>query len=217
MRRIFGAKKKVVEAPTLEETTDKLNSRGDTLDEKIKKLEGEMAKYRTQLKKTKPGPAQTGIKQRAMRVLKQKKMYEQQRDQLANQSFNLEQVSFATENMKTTQSTVASMKAANAGIKKEFKSIDLNEIEALQDDMADMLDMSNEIQETLGQTFGVPDDIDEDELMCELDALEDDMGDETEAVPSYLQEDPTEELELPSAPEGELAREEGIAAPKTEA
>jgi charged multivesicular body protein 5 len=33
-------------------------------------------------------------------------------------------------------------------------------------------DISNEINETLGQSYGVPDEIDESELMGELDALE---------------------------------------------
>ena len=31
--------------------------------------------------------------------------------------------------------------------------------------MMDMMDVSNEIQETLGRSYNVPDDIDEDELM----------------------------------------------------
>ena len=52
-------------------------------------------------------------------------------------------------------------------------------------------DMHQEIQDVLGQNFGIPDDIDEDELMEELDALEDDLAADTEAnadgVPSYLQ------------------------------
>lgn len=53
--------------------------------------------------------------------------------------------------------------------------------------------MHNEIQEVMGQTFGVPDDIDEDELLGELDALEDELAAEAEnaqaagGVPSYLQ------------------------------
>ena len=52
--------------------------------------------------------------------------------------------------------------------------------------------MHNEIQDVLGQSFGVPDDLDEDELMGELDALEDEMASELESggragVPSYLQ------------------------------
>lgn len=125
--------------------------------------------------------------------------------------------------------------------------------------MMDLMDVSNEIQETLGRSYNVPDDIDEDELMggkwriwlgpclhfiifsgdqtpspqfyfllsqshlnnhfllflvfgeTELDALELDMGNETEAdgVPSYLQPDKEPDLEaelnLPPAPTGQTA------------
>jgi len=35
----------------------------------------------------------------------------------------------------------------------------------LQDEMMDLMDVSNEIQETLGRSYNVPDDIDEDDLM----------------------------------------------------
>ena len=53
-------------------------------------------------------------------------------------------------------------------------------------------DMHNELQDVMGQSFGVPDDIDEDDLMGELDALEDELAMESEnptagGVPSYLQ------------------------------
>ena len=57
--------------------------------------------------------------------------------------------------------------------------------------------MHNELQDVMGQSFGVPDDIDEDDLMGELDALEDELAQEAEnptasGVPSYLQvEDPS--------------------------
>lgn len=51
--------------------------------------------------------------------------------------------------------------------------------------------MHNDIQDVLGQSYGVPDDIDESDLMGELDALEADMAEEEHAassgVPSYLQ------------------------------
>jgi len=53
---------------------EQINKRGDTIDEKIKKLDGELFRYREQIKKTRPGPAQEAIKARAMRILKQKKM-----------------------------------------------------------------------------------------------------------------------------------------------
>lgn len=47
--------------------------------------------FALQMAKTK-GPALNAIKQRAMQTLKRKKMYEQQRDNLTAQSFNIEQV-----------------------------------------------------------------------------------------------------------------------------
>lgn len=45
------------------------------MEEKIKKLDTELTRYREQIKKTRPGPAQEAVKARAMRVLKQKRMY----------------------------------------------------------------------------------------------------------------------------------------------
>ncbi|XP_077221698.1 vacuolar protein sorting-associated protein 60.1-like isoform X2 [Tasmannia lanceolata] len=80
-------------------------------------------------------------------------------------------------------------------------------LENMQDEMMDLMDVSNEIQESLGRSYSVPDDIDEDDLMGELDALEADMGTETEhdGMPSYLQPDLEAELNLPSAPSGNAA------------
>lgn len=49
---------------------------------------------------------QNAIKQKALRVLKQRKMYEGQRDNLMQQSFNMEQANFATQMLKDTKSTV---------------------------------------------------------------------------------------------------------------
>lgn len=45
------------------------------MDDKIKKLDAELSRYREQIKKTRPGPAQEAVKARAMRVLKQKRMW----------------------------------------------------------------------------------------------------------------------------------------------
>ncbi|GFH30585.1 uncharacterized protein HaLaN_29467, partial [Haematococcus lacustris] len=66
MRRIFGAPKKDAPVATIDETTDKLVSRGDRVDEQIKKLDEQLMKYKEQIKKTRPGPAQDAIKRRAL-------------------------------------------------------------------------------------------------------------------------------------------------------
>jgi len=210
MKRVFGAKKDKTPAPTVEEATERMNKRGDTVDEKIKKLDAELFKYREQIKRTRPGPAQEAVKARAMRLLKQKKMYEGQRDQLYSQTFNLEQVAFATEGIKDAQQTMSAMKAANKDLKGTMKTLKIDDIDKMQDEMMDLVDYSSEIQETLGRSYNVPDDLDEEELMGELESLEADMGLETESdVPSYLLPDKEPELDsdmqLPAAPSGQAA------------
>lgn len=62
-------------------------------------------------------------------------MYEQQRDQLQGQQFNIDQTSFAIETVRSTQTTVAAMKVATKTLKKENKKISLAEIEDMQDEM----------------------------------------------------------------------------------
>ncbi|KAI8799220.1 Snf7 family [Cladochytrium replicatum] len=130
---------------------------------------------------------QNAVKQRALRVLKQKKMYEGQRDALAQQTFNMEQAQFATENLKNTMVTVDAMKMANKELKSQYKKISIDKIERMQDEMEDLLEQANEVQEAIGRTYGLPDDVDEEDLAAELDALGDELLEEEE-TPSYLQD-----------------------------
>lgn len=49
--------------------------------------------------------------------------------------------------------------------------------------------MSKEINDAMGRSYDVPDDIDESDLMAELDGLEEDMANEAATAgktPSYL-------------------------------
>ncbi|ORX43588.1 hypothetical protein BCR36DRAFT_141483 [Piromyces finnis] len=162
MNRLFGGSKKP--APTLEEAISNTDGRVDSVEVKIRRLDAELAKYKEQMSRMREGAAKNSVKQKAMRVLKQKKMYENQRDQLMQQSFNMEQTSFATENLKNTVTTVNAMKQANKQLKKQYKKVNIDKIEAMQDEMEDLLDQANEIQEALGRTYGLPEDIDEADL-----------------------------------------------------
>uniref|UniRef100_A0A383VAB0 Charged multivesicular body protein 5 n=1 Tax=Tetradesmus obliquus TaxID=3088 RepID=A0A383VAB0_TETOB len=215
MRRIFGAQKKKEPAPTLEQAGDRLNSRGDRIDEQINKLDQQLMKFREQIKKTRPGPAQEALKKRALTVLRQKRMYEGQRETLYNQQFNMEATRFQVESIQDTVQTVQALKAANSQMKgamKANKELDLSFIDSLQDELADMADLTNEINEAMGQNYAIPDDVDEADLMAELDALEGDLALE-DAVgasgPSYLQADLMAELD---ALEGDLALEDAVGA-----
>ncbi|XP_074565607.1 vacuolar protein sorting-associated protein 60.2-like [Curcuma longa] len=139
-----------------------------------------------------------------------------------NQTYNLDQVAFATEGLKDAQHTMSALKSANKELKGVMKTVNISAIDSMQDEMIDMMDISTEIQESLGRSYNVPDDIDEEELMGELDALEADMGTETEsdAVPSYLQPDKESdldaELNLPAAPMGNAAAVPNRARPQAE-
>ncbi|CAG8793810.1 13132_t:CDS:2, partial [Acaulospora morrowiae] len=74
---------------------------------------------------------------------------------------------------------------------------------SIQDDMEDLLEQANQIQDSLGRTYGLPEDIDEEELEAELDALGDELSLEEEE-PSYLQETPMSDLSLGDLENAEL-------------
>ncbi|XP_052186544.1 vacuolar protein sorting-associated protein 60.2-like [Diospyros lotus] len=88
---------------------------------------------------------------------------------------------------------MSALKSANKELKGMMKTVKIQDIDSLRDEMMDLMDISNEIQESLGRSYN--------ELMGELDALEADMGTETEGdrVPANLQPDLELELNFPSA------------------
>ena len=63
-------------------------------------------------------------------------MFENQRDMMSAQCFNVEQTAFAIDSVKDTQTTVAAMKSATKTLKAENKKININDIEEMQDDLA---------------------------------------------------------------------------------
>merc|ERR1712087_646083 len=85
----------------------------------------------------------------------------------------MEQIMFAQEGLKETADTVKAMKGANKELKKQFKSININEVEDLQDDMSDLLEQAEEVQNALSRSYNT-DDVDEADLEAELAAMEDD-------------------------------------------
>lgn len=98
----------------------------------------------------------------------------------------MDQTAFATENVSTTIETVAAMKSAASELKVQMKAMDIDAIEDLQEDISDMLLDVDGIQDVMGQSYAMEDDLDEDELMAELDELEDELDMESQQVPDYL-------------------------------
>ena len=56
-------------------------------------------------------------------------MYEGQLNQLAQQTFNMESASLATDNLRNTMATVDAMKLANKEMKRQYGKIDIDKIE----------------------------------------------------------------------------------------
>merc|ERR1712232_1515585 len=212
MNRIFGGRKNQAPPPSLNDATQQADSRVERLDQKINQLETELRTIREQMKRVRPGPAQNSLKQRAMRVLKQKKMYEGQRDSLMGTIFNMEQANFTTQSLQDTTIMVSAMKAANATMKQQFKSIDIDSVEDLYDDMAELMEENDMIQEAMSRSFSTPEDLDEADLEAELDALGDEllMGEDEEQLPSYLIESsvpsglPQEDISEPNQTEPQV-------------
>jgi charged multivesicular body protein 5 len=153
MNRFLGTAKPKGPKPTVAGAIQSTDNRVEQVEVKIKKLDAELLKYKDQMKTLREGAGKNAIKQKAIRVLKQKKMYEQQRDQLMQQSLNMEQASMATDNLKNTFITVDAMRTANKELKKQYKSINIDKIDKIQDEMEDLLEQANEIQETMGRYF----------------------------------------------------------------
>ncbi|KAE9418761.1 hypothetical protein Angca_003373 [Angiostrongylus cantonensis] len=185
MKRIFGTSKKEP-PPDLNNAIANIESRGESIEKKIAKLDGELVKLRDQMAKMREGPTKNMLKQKALRVLKQKRMYENQKGQLDQQAFNMDQSNFAIQGMKDNQVTLAAMKTGLKTMQKEFKKMDIDKIEEMQDQMEDMLDMNNEIQEAMSRQYDTP-DIDDADLEAELALLGDEL-DLGETDTNYLDE-----------------------------
>lgn len=201
MRRIFGSKKEEeakTPAPTLEDANSGVTKRLRAYEEKINHCDKQLRTLKEKIKTTR-GSAKSNYERRAMEILKRKRMYEQQMDQLMGQQFNIEQTQFGLESAAATIATIGAMKEANSQMRTKMKEMDIDDVDDIQDDMAELMEEMEEVNESLGRSYAMPDDIDEADLEAELDLLEDDLEEGVEeGTPSYLQS--TESL--PAQPTG---------------
>ena len=109
-----------------------MDSRAESVDKKVARLDSELNKYKQQMSKMRDGPAKNAVKQKALRLLKQKKQYESQAENMRNQSFNMEQTLMATQTLKDTKTTMDAMKVGVKEMKKEFKNVNIEKIEVGQ-------------------------------------------------------------------------------------
>lgn len=171
-----GSKSKEPEKPaaSLQDASQSLETKIDDLAEKIKKADEEARGF---VAKQATDPT---AKARAMQALKRKKMYEQQRDQLVNTQFNVENLAFQQEQAKITATTVEAMKKATDDLKQQTAKIGVDQVDKLKDDMDDMAAEMKEIQDALAHQTGGQTEV-EDEAAAELEQLYAQQAHEEEA------------------------------------
>ena len=126
-------------------------------------------------------------------MMKQRKMYDTQLGQIMNMELNMSNITMAQEQLRYVEASVVAISETAKTMKQAQKAgkMDIGSIEKLQDELSDMMEDAAEIQEIMGQSYGVPDDFDEDDMMADLDMIEDEiiqedlMGSAPE-VPSYV-------------------------------
>ncbi len=99
-----------------------------------------------------------------------------------------------TDNLKNVMTTVDALKTTNKTLKQQYGKINVDKIEKMQDEMADLMEMGNEINESISRAYDLPEDVDEAELDAELEAMGEDMMFEQEQgtavgeMPGFMQE-----------------------------
>jgi len=134
---LFNTKKPVVYAappppgappPDISHTQNRIEGRVGGIEEKIRKCELDIATYKAEMQRNRPGSSSyNSAKQRAMRAMKQRKMYEQQLGGAYNQQQNIDQVAFAKDTFQDVKDSVGIMKQANKELRKEMGKIDVDQ------------------------------------------------------------------------------------------
>jgi len=92
--------------PDLGQYTQRLNDRVPELDAKIAACDKELLGIKAALARAPPSQ-QASLKQKALALLKRRKVYEGQRGSVQTRAFNLEQTQFAMETVKDAQEHMA--------------------------------------------------------------------------------------------------------------
>jgi len=166
----------------LDETIELTQKRVELLE---KKQEQEQEKAKAYLAK--------GNKKAAMLCLQQKKMYEQEVERMQNVILNMMKQKQELEGMSHTQEVVSAQKLATDAQKRAVKSMKVEDVTKMQDEMEDIRADYEEVVQAIAGNAGL--DVEDPDLQKELDELEGQVLEEkmldTPAVPA---------TQLPSAP-----------------
>ncbi|ODN05505.1 Charged multivesicular body protein 5 [Orchesella cincta] len=191
MKRLVGLPKKgtggsaaAYKPQALNDIVKSTDSKVVELDRKIEQCDAELRKINNQMKNGIPGISKRSLQEKARGVLVRKKRFEQQVEQLRDKSFNLDSLAMNITAAEDTTTIATVMQNGTKQLKKQLRKIDLDEIEQTQDDLADLMEMTDDIQAAVSKNYDVPQDIDDDELNSQLELLGDEIVADND--PSYI-------------------------------
>ena len=174
--RLFGHPKPKAQEKQKQNSTSvndsilKLKNTDSTIDKKITHLEKQITKLEDEAKKLIRLKTKSS-KQRALGKLKLKNLKMKELNKLMGMQYNLSVQSNALENAQFNTLVIQGMKDANNTFQKINKSINIDKVDDLVEDITEQQDLMNEVSDALATPL-FDNDIDEDELLAELDELE---------------------------------------------
>ncbi|KAL6948927.1 hypothetical protein ACO0QE_001406 [Hanseniaspora vineae] len=180
MNRLFGTSNKKTEAELLADSNNQINDLQKNLQGKINNYNVEITTINSELKmlntRLKKQPSNQILKRKCLKLLNKRKNLETIVDQLETQIWSTTKQQLATDNLMNNCLTLQTMQQQHKLMQKQFKKINVDKLQDMQDEMADLMEQSEELQNVLNQGFdngNLNEDLDEDELDQELDALMD--------------------------------------------
>ncbi|KAK5962724.1 Vps60p PWA37_005167 [Arxiozyma heterogenica] len=182
MNRIFGyGKNRKTSEQILKESNHAMTQAQQSLQTRISKLDTDISQLNMQLTNIqkrlstiKSPQGQKPLRSQALKLLNKRKKLEQMRDSLDNQEWSMIQAQMMTDTLQNTMISVNALKQHNSILKQQYGKIDIDNLEDMKDEMVDLIEKGEELQNALNLNMNgnlMEDDIDEDELDAELDAL----------------------------------------------
>lgn len=124
---------------------------------------------------------------RALLLLRKKKYQEQVLSRADGQLENLERMVHDLEFAQVEMKVVDGLRIGNTTLKQLHDLLSIDEIEKIMDETREGVEKQREIDEILSSTFTAEDNIDEDEIETELDALlETEFNEKTPEIPKNV-------------------------------
>eukprot|EP00999_Lentomonas_sp_LEN2_P000344 NODE_1344_length_898_cov_67.304799_g1298_i0.p1 GENE.NODE_1344_length_898_cov_67.304799_g1298_i0~~NODE_1344_length_898_cov_67.304799_g1298_i0.p1 ORF type:complete len:217 (+),score=73.37 NODE_1344_length_898_cov_67.304799_g1298_i0:139-789(+) len=166
----FGKKKESSGGKSAPSTNDSIHKLDDSLEVLQKREEVLNKKMTMEVAKAKEA-SKKGQKTQAMAHLKRKKTYESQMEKLQAQQLNLMTMKDRLEEAAMTKETLAAQQAGKQALSNAYGKMDADKVADEMDKIRDAMDDAREISDAMAQPLD-GDMLDEDDLMDELNALE---------------------------------------------